>query len=209
MPQQRETTTNNLADIIQLIQIAHRSGTLTVERGEGATFEEGTIIFTNGQITGAQIGPYTGATAMNRLSTWTACRFAFLITGELLLQPDSHSFNGLSNIDHSSASFPPIQPKGMTPPPPSATNPGMQRLPQPHIAQTPAALQKPYRVPTNGNVLSYMDQVGLTREHRRLYMLIDGHRTTHELFALMGRNPEKVLELLRDLERSGLIIQNS
>ncbi|WP_338247530.1 DUF4388 domain-containing protein [Dictyobacter halimunensis] len=203
MPQQRETTTNNLADIIQLIQIAHRSGTLTVERGEGAAFEEGTIIFINGQIMGAQIGPYTGTPALSRFATWTVCRFAFLVSSN----PSMPSYPSSSN-GHSSGSLPPVHPNGMSQPSSSITNPGMQRLPQTTSPQAPIALQKPYRIPTSGNVLGYMEQLGLTREHRRLYMLIDGQRTTHELFALMGKNPEKILELLRDLERSGLIMMH-
>ncbi|GCE23681.1 hypothetical protein [Dictyobacter kobayashii] len=90
----------------------------------------------------------------------------------------------------------------------STTNP-LPRISRPlSNTPTPTVLQKPYRVPTNGNVLAYMEQVGLTREHRRLYMLIDGQRTTHELISLMGKNPEKILELLNDLERTGLVMHN-
>jgi hypothetical protein len=66
-------------------------------------------------------------------------------------------------------------------------------------------VQTPYRIRTDNSVLAFIDQVGLTREHRRLFMLIDGQRTTHELISLMNKNPEKVIELLTDLEQAGIV----
>jgi hypothetical protein len=76
MSQPRETTTNNLADVIQVIQIGHRTGTLTVERGENSTFEEGMIVFVNGQIIDAKCGQQNGPVALGWLTTWTTCRFS-------------------------------------------------------------------------------------------------------------------------------------
>ncbi|TMC61826.1 MAG: DUF4388 domain-containing protein, partial [Chloroflexota bacterium] len=49
MPHQRETATDRLSNVIQVIQLGKKSGLLTVERGEGITFEEGAITFVNGQ----------------------------------------------------------------------------------------------------------------------------------------------------------------
>ncbi|TMB84035.1 MAG: DUF4388 domain-containing protein, partial [Chloroflexi bacterium] len=67
MPHQRETATDRLSNVIQVIQLGKKSGLLTVERGEGITFEEGAITFVNGQAREAQVGKYTGIDAFNWL----------------------------------------------------------------------------------------------------------------------------------------------
>ena len=77
MQPQRETLTDSLADIIQILQIGFRSGTLTVERGEGRGLEEGYLIFVNGRIVDARTGQYTNWSAFNYLKTWGSCRFSF------------------------------------------------------------------------------------------------------------------------------------
>ncbi|GCE30945.1 hypothetical protein KDA_64290 [Dictyobacter alpinus] len=199
MPQQRETTTNNLSDIIQLIQIGHRSGTLSVERGEGNTFEEGMINFVNGQITDAQTGVQRGPTALGRLTSWTTCRFSFTVGGP----SQSQGTGPTSPIG--SRSGPPSAPgypntRGLPP----TTNPS---IPRTHVspAGSAAVFRIPYRTQMDSNAFAYIDQLGMTREHRRLYMLIDGQRSVQDLINLMGRAPEKLLELLADLERTGLI----
>lgn len=50
-----------------------------------------------------------------------------------------------------------------------------------------------------------IEQMGLSRTHRRLFLLIDGGRTVKELIRLMSQNPEDVQRLLYDLERAGVI----
>ena len=94
MSQQRETTTNNLADVIQVIQIGHRTGTLTVERGEGTIFEEGIIVFVNGQIIDAKCGQQSGPVALGWLTTWTICRFSFIVDASLNSQHPSYPQSG-------------------------------------------------------------------------------------------------------------------
>jgi hypothetical protein len=214
MSQPRETTTNNLADVIQVIQIGHRTGTLTVERGEGTTFEEGVIVFVNGQIIDAKCGQQNGPVALGWLTTWTTCRFSFIVDASLNSQPPSYPqpnaphtttnpglgsgsrsgsgpFSTRTNNSNTRSQTPHTNP--------SATNTNRSNKPNHFIVQTP------YRIRTDNSVLAFIDQVGLTREHRRLFMLIDGQRTTQELVSLMGRNPEKVIELLTDLERAGIV----
>lgn len=208
MSQQRETTTNNLADIIQLIQIGHRTGTLTVERGNGNSYEEGNVVFVNGHITEAKNGPYYGPTALGALTTWTTCRFAFIVA-----MPPAYN-TGPLNIQS--------QPMQLMPPQPTtrqlSTNPNMRSIvPIPPtqitgpnhslVSMAQSTVNIPYRTQAHNNVLAYMEQAGLTREHRRLFMLIDGQRTTQEIISLMGKIPEKMLELLSDLEKHGLIRQ--
>jgi DNA-binding MarR family transcriptional regulator len=50
-----------------------------------------------------------------------------------------------------------------------------------------------------------IEQMGLSRTHRRLFLLIDGGRTVKELIRLMSHDPEDVQKLLQDLERAGAI----
>jgi len=78
MPQQRDTSTDRLLNVIQVIQLGRKSGLLSVERGEGIQYEEGMVLFVNGQATQASTGQRTGLDAFNWLSTWQACRFSFV-----------------------------------------------------------------------------------------------------------------------------------
>ncbi|HKF38536.1 MAG TPA: DUF4388 domain-containing protein, partial [Ktedonobacteraceae bacterium] len=67
MPPQRETTTDRLADVIEVAQLGQKTGLLTVERGNGITFEEGSITFVDGQVTEASAGGRNGFEAFNWL----------------------------------------------------------------------------------------------------------------------------------------------
>ncbi|MFL5625067.1 MAG: DUF4388 domain-containing protein, partial [Ktedonobacteraceae bacterium] len=78
MPQQRDTSTDRLLNVIQVIQLGRKSGLLSVERGEGIQYEEGMVLFVNGQATEANAGQRTGLDAFNWLSAWQTCRFSFI-----------------------------------------------------------------------------------------------------------------------------------
>lgn len=71
---------------------------------------------------------------------------------------------------------------------------------------TPTAwLATPYRTRHMEEGIHLIEQMGLSRTHRRLFLLIDGGRTVKELIRLMSHNPEDVQRLLHDLERAGVI----
>ena len=80
MAQKRETITHSLADLIQVIQLGQKSGVLTVERGEGPTFEEGMITFVNGQAVTAVTAYFNGQKALSWLNGWETCCYAFIPT---------------------------------------------------------------------------------------------------------------------------------
>jgi hypothetical protein len=179
---QRGTSTNRLADVIQIVQIAGKTGLLTIERGEvGSTLEEGEITFVNGQITDAHSGQHSGMEAVNRLRTWGACRFTFLpLTSDVSPSPPS--------------ALPYLTPNQMAPsnghfPPPARMN----------IA--------PRRTRDVAEALPNFEFLGLTRSHRRIFLLIDGQRTVTELIHLMGGRADEVYAWLSDLEEVGLIQQ--
>ena len=179
---QRRTSTNRLADVIQIVQISRKTGLLTIERGEvGSTLEEGEITFVNGQITDAHSSQYSGMEAVNWLRTWGACRFTFLP----LTSADSPS---------PTSPLPYLTPNQMAPgnghfPPPAPMN----------IA--------PRRTREVAEILPVFEFMGLTRSHRRIFLLIDGQRTVTELIHLMGGRADEVYAWLADLEEADLIQQ--
>src|SRR5215469_8927528 len=80
MPHKRGTTTDNLLNIIQVIQLGQKTGYLMMERGEGSEREEGELIFISGQIVEAHSGDLAGQQALDWLKTWRTCRFLFVPT---------------------------------------------------------------------------------------------------------------------------------
>jgi DNA-binding MarR family transcriptional regulator len=70
----------------------------------------------------------------------------------------------------------------------------------------PASVQTaPYHLRSLDDGLQRIAFAGLSRAHRRLFLLIDGFRPTTELIRLMGRSQAEVESLLQDLERAGVI----
>lgn len=189
--QRRETVTDRLADVIRVVQLARKTGLLTVERDQGGVAEEGSIMFVNGQITDASFGTLHGEVAFNRLSLWTACRYSFVPMNPRTTAPLPPG---------SSSSV-------MTPPPVSNGNtPGLFPSDQNHFYSS-ASGTIPRRVREPDGVLAYFDHLGLSRLHRRLFLLIDGQRTVPDLAQLLGHRSDDIYQLLADLERSGLIEQ--
>jgi Domain of unknown function (DUF4388) len=75
-----QTFVDKLADVIHMLQLARKSGQLSVEHlVEGGLSEQGTIFFVNGQITQASTGTYQGASALAKLQIWEGCHFAFCL----------------------------------------------------------------------------------------------------------------------------------
>lgn len=68
-----------------------------------------------------------------------------------------------------------------------------------------AWLATPYRTRHIEEGMHLIEHMGLSRAHRRLFLLIDGGRTVKELIRLMSHDPEDVLKLLQELERAGVI----
>jgi len=77
MPQQPTTSTDRLADVIEVIQLGRKTGILTAERVRGSVLEQGVITFVGGQVLQASVGHHKGFPAFSVLKTWGACRFAF------------------------------------------------------------------------------------------------------------------------------------
>src|ERR1051326_389575 len=76
MPQPA-TSTDRLANVIQVIQLGRKTGTLTAEREGSNGLEQGIIFFVNGQVARARAQHLEGTAAFQWLNTWSACRFTF------------------------------------------------------------------------------------------------------------------------------------
>ena len=193
MQPQRETQTDSLANIIQILQIGVRSGTLTVERGEGPSFEEGYLVFVNGRVVDARTQQHTNWAAFNYLKTWGSCRFSFESGTPAAPGISPPALNGHGGGDPYRNR--PLNSSGysgsLSHAAPAYTSGSSVRLPARSQAGE-AALLRP-------------DSTALSRTHRRLRLLINGQRSRDDLARLMSRTSDEVQTLLNDLEQDGLI----
>ncbi|GHO96858.1 hypothetical protein KSF_069060 [Reticulibacter mediterranei] len=197
MSQRRGTTTDNLNNVIQVIQLGRKTGVLTVERGHEATLEVGEITFVYGQITHAHIGELDGQIAVNVLCSWGLCRFLFTPSGS------ERSTGPIPSQPHaSSRTTAPLKEihTNISPPIPESRD----YLSSDH---TGIGQPRPFRTEQVDDALVLLEQAGLSRPHRHLLLLIDGQRTPLELVRLTGRPLEEIQRLLYDLERIGVISQ--
>lgn len=198
MQPQRETTTDSLASIMQVLQLGYRSGTLTVERTVGEKVEEGLVVFTNGQIVSAQASRYTGVSAFNYLRSWGSCRFSFLegvTSGSPLPEPPASSLH-MRDSGSLTPSFRHIPGNSGSLENGATDNRGrFERTPGPkRSAAGEAALYNP-------------DAMQISRLQRRLLLLINGQRGLDELARLMARTAGEIHTLLDELEQAGFILQ--
>lgn len=198
MSQRRGTTTDQLNNVIQVIQLGRKTGVLTVEREAGIKLEMGEIAFTQGQVTYAHVGQLVGEAALQWLSTWRTCRFLFVPPNERITQPlpsylPPHTSASQQHITNAHSSMHAQDSENLR-----------ERV-------TPASLHNgvphPRRIRQAEEALRLLEQFGLSRTHRRLLLLIDGRRSTLELVRLMGRTQDDVQRLLSDLERIRVIEQ--
>lgn len=200
MLQKRGTTTDRLLNVIQVLQLGKKTGHLVVERGTNQKQEEGEIVFDNGQVVQAYAGNLQGQEALSWLSTWTNCRFLFVAeTTSKVTRPLNTGPLPSVPAPEGARSARDTQPR--LPAAPSATRQdtgGMQHIP-------PAAHTSPYRTCPPEKGFYVLDQAGLSRSHRHLFLLVDGQRPITELVRLTGRPLEEVHKLLHDLRSIGII----
>ncbi|WP_376796817.1 DUF4388 domain-containing protein [Thermogemmatispora sp.] len=203
---EQEGVTDHLVTIIQLIQLARGSGTLTVWRGTGDLFEEGTITFVKGQVTQASAGRRKDHAALNWLSTWGRCRFSFnpAVLDETTKQLLAWLVAGVRQpgdlaTSASSQGPPAVSTRGTQP---GAGVGGQGRDTRPSDASYYAI---PCPVLPFQQALLLIEQYRLSRAHRQLFLLIDGRRRVLDLAQLMGKEPRVVSQLLSELEQHGII----
>lgn len=209
---QQEAATDRLVEVIQSIQVAQDSGVLIVRRGEGRTLEEGTIVFVNGQVTQSAVERRSDKAALNWLSTWGQCRYIYIPSTAPGVLPERPEIRNTP---------PPISDDPTSTPRPRVTD-TLSRIPisplrrqtepqevAPSGQRDPLVNERSQVVPQSILVLNLalrrIEQGKLTRSHRQLFLLVDGQRSSVELARLVGKSQGEVYELLRDLERVGVI----
>lgn len=217
---QQEMAADRLVSIILSIQLAQGSGVLSVRRGEGDMMEEGTIVFVRGQVTQTMAGRYSGRAALNWLSIWGSCRYIF-VSADGTTQPLPPlaapvlpaSLGKESAIQANSYPRMPLSPlRGQSEPPGRSTGlqgrTGETLLPLNSDLTTAIAISPstiPFATQPLNEALRRIEQGGLSRSHRQLFLLIDGKRAVIELSRLVRKGQEEVVGVLRDLERIGVI----
>ncbi|GHO45675.1 DUF4388 domain-containing protein [Ktedonospora formicarum] len=194
MPPQHGTYTDKLNNVIQVIQLGRKTGRLSVQRGEGASLEQGEVIFYRGQVTQASLGYLSDQQALFQLQSWSGCLFTFIPQG------------GERNTGPQPPVTGPQLPVNQhLPTTQSLPNWNREQAPIPNNRFTPYEQVIPQRLREMQSSLWLLEQAGLTRNHRRLLLLIDGHRNIAELTRLTGRSPEEIRYLLLDLENIGIV----
>jgi hypothetical protein len=69
--------TSRLSNIIQMVTISRQTGILRATRNQGNQREMGQIRFIQGEPVSALLGSLTGGAALNALSVWGECMYAF------------------------------------------------------------------------------------------------------------------------------------
>src|SRR5579859_5468267 len=77
MAKSRDTFTDRLSNVIEVVELGRRTGLLSAERGAGQTREEGDVYFVAGVAIYAAVAGLRGREALSMLGQWRACRFAF------------------------------------------------------------------------------------------------------------------------------------
>lgn len=171
---------DHLVKIIQALQIGRTTGSLIATRGEGASYELGTLVFLNGRVVQSRVGRREGREAFNWLSTWGKCRYTFV--------PSIISESTTGNL--------------------SGGNLG-QFTQEEEIVSRGDAEQVNETVPYRSKPLQYGLQVlskkSLSRTHRNVFLLVDGVRKVGDLMRLLQLNENEVLALLYDLQDTGVI----
>lgn len=208
MPQQPTTLTDRLANVIQVIQLGRKTGTLIVERSSGNSLEHGTVCFVNGLMTQASAHQLRGLAAFQWLNTWGSCRFTFTPSESAATTTKLHSLrpDQMPVPEHETFqdTGPTIriqtQAKAF-----SGSGAGDDQNHQQDLSLQNVSGSIPSQVRSFEDAVQRIEHMKLSRAHRRLFLLIDGHRTTTDLARLMGRRQVEVDALLQDLERADVV----
>jgi Domain of unknown function (DUF4388) len=200
---QREVV-DKLVTIIQSLQSQRETGQLTVTYGDGIVAEEGIVVFSNGKVVEARIGRRTGSDALNRLSSLEHCSCYFARSAEKPRGPGPYTPtpNGtLETLTNESTHMLPSTPNTSSQPRLYLLeeNTDKKRVDVPHVSAVPHAIVQ------HDVAFHKIEQRGLSRSHRRLFLLIDGQRSVSDLTRLMGKKEKEVSALLHDLERAAII----
>jgi len=208
MPQQTATSTDRLANVIQVIQLGRKTGELTVERESGMRLEQGVVYFVNGLMTQASAHQLRGLAAFQWLYTWGSCRFTFTLSDSKLA---TNTLVSLRRTHRPESEHERIRDTDLTIRIQAQTrvlsrsDTENNHICQHHLSSRTTPTRIPIQVCSMEDAVVRIECMQLSRSHRHLFLLLDGHRATTEIARLIGRRPVEVDGLLRDLERADVI----
>lgn len=202
MSQQQGRITDNLANIINMIQQQRMSGELRAKRSEDTNEEVGLILFTDGQVVYAQVGSYRGVVAFKTLYTWKQSIFIFVASS-------SNSTHQTPSLSQSSPVLPsPSRPLQPLPPTQRDTLPLPANEQQQANAPTDSIslITVPRATMSVIKAIGVINQASLPRTYRQVFLLIDGQHSVNDLIGMTGISREEILQMLRTLESLAVII---
>ena len=212
MSQLQDRAFKRLATFIQSMPLRLRSGIQIARPDKRTNRGDKNRALTNEQVTYTKTRQYIHFEAFNRLNSWQTGEISLATPHSLLApysKPTSPHVNESSPVTNKPPTFRNTQPL-------SPESYGRRKSPQTHPlspSSLPTSAQehlhfKGNKVPQpsrNLNLaLQFMELMGFSRAHRRLFLLIDGNRSINDLARLIGRTPDEVSELLRNLEDANL-----
>jgi hypothetical protein len=211
---------DRLVKIIQAIKVEGMTGSLVVTRGEGISYELGTVVFLNGQVVQGRVGRHEGREALNWLLTWGKCCYTFVrsVTSDAYLRSKRQFSNSDTQVQ---SKIPHVRlvPLGQA-----------QRL---HAGRDKSAMERwprgkreqltqkegkslprkaermneavPFISRPLEEGLQILSEKGLSRMHRRVFLLVNGSRRVEDLMRLLKLSEHEMLALLYDLRDAGMI----
>jgi hypothetical protein len=227
MAKARDTSTDRLSNVIEVVELGRRTGLLGAERGSGASFEEGEIYFVGGQAIYAVVAHLRGREALAALGQWGSCRFSFDTEAPRPapnLAPVTAPVGGFPQRGMVSPQRGALPQRGMPsgfgwstpggvpaqPPSPSASEPGPSSgvwgssWPSVGPGTGPLA-RKPRRSPDVRDLMAVVSNYHLSRSHRTILLLADGSHNVLDLARLASKSVDEVTQLLAELEARALI----
>jgi hypothetical protein len=211
---------DRLVKIIQDIRFGKMTGSLVVKRGKGISYELGTLVFLNGRVVQGRVGRREGREALNWLLTWGKCWYTFVLS--IISDTDLRSKRQSSNRETQLQSRIPhvrLVPLGQAQRLPTDRNESVMeswsggKLDQLTQKEGKALLggsgpvneTLPYISRPLEDGLQILSEKGLSRIHRRVFLLVNGSRRVEDLMRLLKLSEHEMLALLYDLQDAGII----
>lgn len=230
MSKARDTATDRLSNIIEVVELGRRTGLLAAERGIGPSFEEGEIYFVGGRALYASLMHLRGRQALTALGQWGPCNFSFDAMARAPIPNIAEAITGPNGAVSRVTGGPSPAPAYATPntaasprwsPPSGAIGtmpvgeaPGMAAVPggssnvqgQPGRAPKSGPLgRRPRRSPDLRDLMTVVTTHHLSRVQRTILLLADGAHDVVDIARLASRSLDEVTQILSDLQGRGLI----
>lgn len=217
----RDTATDRLSNVIEVVELGRRTGLLSAERGAGPAYEEGALYFVGGRAVYAAVAQLRGREALSVLSQWGPCYFCFDTRAappqpniaEAITGPNAAARTG----GPASSSRWPSQTGPIAPPGPmrGPTTPDRAAAPGAHstwgpgqparASQSGPLGRRPRRSPDLRDLMTVVTTYHLSRVQRTILLLADGTHDVLDIARLASRSVDEVTQMLADLQGKGLI----